>query len=390
MESRFGYDFESVRVHNDSLAHKSSAAINALAYTNGNHVVFGTGEYQPHTDKGKKLLGHELTHVVQQATTSSNKVQRQPAVPKQADYEVLVKQGKWCRDSEESGKLHPGFQCYREIPAAKGYPDAKQFCFDKKTGKVEDPPSPDFVSAVSGQKKDGTCDIPMGLSDLPLPTRQRGRRALGHFIADIATEDSHMVGQFYGLFSGISMGIGLPKEGFGFSSIAIPAILGSLGFYIGRKGLPKLSRFAEKHGFLPSVSLSGGTNFDLGLGIGFEKRDRPLPLIPINSYLTIGVDTSLGVTDEPGISSGFMATIGIRIDPREQGGLFGIGYAGAGVQVGKDANAVASLGFGLGYRATDFMDVQVTRETISGDESSDATYWVTLKLVAPQNVLKGH
>jgi hypothetical protein len=66
MESRMGYDFGNVQVHNDSQAHRSSADINALAYTHGNHVVFGEGQYQPATDTGKQLLAHELAHVVQQ------------------------------------------------------------------------------------------------------------------------------------------------------------------------------------------------------------------------------------------------------------------------------------------------------------------------------------
>ncbi len=80
MESRFGYDFKDVQIHNDSLAHQSSAEINALAYTQGKHVVFGANQYQPHTDGGKKLLAHELTHVVQQGASLSlnNKVNRKP------------------------------------------------------------------------------------------------------------------------------------------------------------------------------------------------------------------------------------------------------------------------------------------------------------------------
>lgn len=66
MESRFGYDFSDVQIHNDSLAHRSSTDINALAYTHGNHIVFGEGQYRPDSDSGKQLLAHELTHVVQQ------------------------------------------------------------------------------------------------------------------------------------------------------------------------------------------------------------------------------------------------------------------------------------------------------------------------------------
>ncbi|HTE11533.1 MAG TPA: DUF4157 domain-containing protein [Chitinophagaceae bacterium] len=67
MESRFGYDFSNVQIHNDSIAQQSSASINALAYTHGNHVVFGGGQYQPGSDSGKQLLAHELAHVVQQS-----------------------------------------------------------------------------------------------------------------------------------------------------------------------------------------------------------------------------------------------------------------------------------------------------------------------------------
>ncbi|WP_114782556.1 eCIS core domain-containing protein [Botryobacter ruber] len=76
MESRFGQDFSQVKIHTDELAAKSAASINALAYTSGNHVVFNQGQYAPGTDSGKKLLAHELTHVVQQ-NGSSERIARQ-------------------------------------------------------------------------------------------------------------------------------------------------------------------------------------------------------------------------------------------------------------------------------------------------------------------------
>jgi len=66
MEPRFGHDFSRVRVHSDSRAAESAPAVNALAYTVGSHVVFGAGQYAPQSALGKKLLAHELTHVVQQ------------------------------------------------------------------------------------------------------------------------------------------------------------------------------------------------------------------------------------------------------------------------------------------------------------------------------------
>lgn len=69
MEERFGQDFGSVRVHTDSRAAESARAVNALAYTVSNEIVFGTGQYSPETLGGKRLLAHELSHVVQQQGT---------------------------------------------------------------------------------------------------------------------------------------------------------------------------------------------------------------------------------------------------------------------------------------------------------------------------------
>jgi hypothetical protein len=74
MEPRFGHDFSRVRVHTDARAAESARSVNALAYTVGRNVVFGTGQYSPGTGEGRKLLAHELTHVVQQKL-SGNRAQ---------------------------------------------------------------------------------------------------------------------------------------------------------------------------------------------------------------------------------------------------------------------------------------------------------------------------
>jgi|APLak6261663543_1056040.scaffolds.fasta_scaffold00138_5 hypothetical protein len=66
MESRFGHDFSGVRLHTDNAATESARSLGARAYTLGNNVVFGAGEYQPDTLQGKRLLAHELTHTLQQ------------------------------------------------------------------------------------------------------------------------------------------------------------------------------------------------------------------------------------------------------------------------------------------------------------------------------------
>jgi hypothetical protein len=66
MESRFGYDFSGVRIHTDAKAAESANSVKARAYTVGKDVAFGLGQYTPGTIRGKHLLSHELTHVVQQ------------------------------------------------------------------------------------------------------------------------------------------------------------------------------------------------------------------------------------------------------------------------------------------------------------------------------------
>lgn len=66
MEHRFGTDFSQVRVHTDANAAKTADRLNAQAYTVGRDIAFAAGRYQPRSQPGRRLLAHELTHVVQQ------------------------------------------------------------------------------------------------------------------------------------------------------------------------------------------------------------------------------------------------------------------------------------------------------------------------------------
>jgi hypothetical protein len=76
MEQRFGYDFSRVRVHIGAAAEQSARDVNARAYTVGDNLVFGAGEYKPDTRQGQRLLAHELTHVVQQQSGAEANVAR--------------------------------------------------------------------------------------------------------------------------------------------------------------------------------------------------------------------------------------------------------------------------------------------------------------------------
>ena len=70
-------DFSRVRLHTDARAAVSARAVNALAYTVGRDIVFGAGQYAPGTVSGRRLLAHELTHVLQQVGAGPPALQRQ-------------------------------------------------------------------------------------------------------------------------------------------------------------------------------------------------------------------------------------------------------------------------------------------------------------------------
>jgi Domain of unknown function (DUF4157) len=72
MEQYFGHDFSHVRIHTDEIAQQSAHDINAQAYTIGSNIVFGAKQFKPGTQEGRRLLAHELTHVVQQASLGSH------------------------------------------------------------------------------------------------------------------------------------------------------------------------------------------------------------------------------------------------------------------------------------------------------------------------------
>jgi Domain of unknown function (DUF4157) len=66
LEPRFGHDFGQVRVHTDAAADLAARELGARAFTSGRDIVFARDQYAPHTPAGRRLLAHELTHVVQQ------------------------------------------------------------------------------------------------------------------------------------------------------------------------------------------------------------------------------------------------------------------------------------------------------------------------------------
>jgi Domain of unknown function (DUF4157) len=80
MEARFGFSFGQVRVHADASAARSAAGLGAHAYTLGTQIVFGAGRYAPAQAQGRRLLAHELAHVMQQHGGGATVAQRDLAI----------------------------------------------------------------------------------------------------------------------------------------------------------------------------------------------------------------------------------------------------------------------------------------------------------------------
>lgn len=75
MGQRFGHDFSRVRVHSGSEAEQSARDVSAHAYTVGYNLIFGAGQFAPETHAGRRLIAHELTHVVQQSSSDGDRTE---------------------------------------------------------------------------------------------------------------------------------------------------------------------------------------------------------------------------------------------------------------------------------------------------------------------------
>ncbi len=90
MEQLFGHDFSSVRVHSGGAAERSARDVNANAYTVGHDMVFAEGRFAPGTHEGRRLIAHELTHVIQKGP-GAGVVRRQPASPTEVPMEAHIR-----------------------------------------------------------------------------------------------------------------------------------------------------------------------------------------------------------------------------------------------------------------------------------------------------------
>jgi outer membrane protein OmpA-like peptidoglycan-associated protein len=113
MEQRFGHDFSGVRVHTGGGAEQSARDVNAHAYTVGHNIIFGAGQFLPGTYTGRRLLAHELTHVVQQTGTQPDIAAAASAVS------VLRRQS---ADAGDEGTEEPQLTRTQEIALSRNSP----------------------------------------------------------------------------------------------------------------------------------------------------------------------------------------------------------------------------------------------------------------------------
>lgn len=155
MEPRFGHDFSRVRVHTDAKAAESAQTVNALAYTVGRDVVFGTGQYRPARSSGRQLLAHELVHTVQQAFSSTAKLAAK------AEGVVLSSLQEAEREADAVAQHMATGQWGGEISVQQPEPTLqRQEVHGSSTVSVRSPAAEEFITQES--------DIQAGLAGRPL------------------------------------------------------------------------------------------------------------------------------------------------------------------------------------------------------------------------------
>ena len=125
MEPRFSHDFARVRVHAGTQAATSAAAMRARAYTLGNRIVFGAGQYAPATASGRLLIAHELTHVLQQGSTPRPMRQAAPAAPEAEEREPRA-EGLEVGGGVSEVLNHGGLRVSRDLAVEPTVPNAAE------------------------------------------------------------------------------------------------------------------------------------------------------------------------------------------------------------------------------------------------------------------------
>lgn len=330
MELRFGHDFSGVRLHTDDQAVESAQAVHARAYTVGQDIAFGRSQYAPQTLAGRRLLAHELTHVLHQTGGSQGAPALQRFVT--SGCEELPFDKKKVEEAAERTINHiKDSDCIKNQSLREDVLDKlgsmKIVCQEgNREGPCSHAERPRTVHLYEAIIKSGLCPNPMD-------------SAIFH-------EAIHLT-EWFSLYHG------------------------NLSWDCGEacyEGKDELKRGdASKCGFerspLPMVGISAGRAFTgkgnaasyFRLYAGLEKR-RPI-LSFVDASLGIGVSL-IGEPEkgEPGTAPSGRSTLisligALRFDRGKMGGLYSSVSGGLGPAFGNDKTALgAVVGLGVGYR----------------------------------------
>jgi hypothetical protein len=159
MEQRFGHDFSRVRVHDDGRAAASARAVSARAYSAGSQIVFGEGQYAPGLSTGRRLLAHELAHVVQQGhqPASQQRLMRAPDdLTEKAHYPTTDerKEVKEIFDPQQAAAAASGSATVDPVKKPDEFRDEMKDCMNGYIGRV-------LPGAEERKASSASLDLPM-------------------------------------------------------------------------------------------------------------------------------------------------------------------------------------------------------------------------------------
>lgn len=345
-ESRFGQDFSDVRIHTDNRAAESSEAISAHAFTLGNNIVFNEGQYAPHGYEGKKLLAHELTHIVQQSGGAGNdQGTSQQGSAGAAQGQSIQKEGSDDDDSWLSsiGKVVGGVN-------------------DMTGGAIP-------MLGMAGNALSGAGDLGKGIGSGEAPELAAGAMGFGSSALEMAKtmgETGETLGE--GAISGLGTAAGVLDVGKSAVEAYSDFSKGKIGAGIGDvvEGTGSALRTgAELGGFNLSGALSSNVGSLLGMG-GGEAGAAGAGTAGVAGAETAGVAGA----EAAGIAGA--ETAGVAGAEAVGAEVAGTAVAGAGATAAGVAGAVIGSGI-AGWEAGKALDkgVNWVGQKITGDDKGD-------------------
>ena len=191
-EPRFGYDFSNVRLHTDSKAAETARALRARAFTFGSHIAFGAGDYLPQTASGRRVMAHELAHIIQQ-TRPRTALRRFPVgtdrlvrmMVSDAPYGIM----RWTRKgvlgllcSDPDGKATVKVLKSSSVYSYKSYTIKRQYYTDATKTTKKGPPKYYDVKGYHSRKK----------KKIGVKTKRTNAKAASTFVHEVVHAKQHM------------------------------------------------------------------------------------------------------------------------------------------------------------------------------------------------------